>query len=86
MLLSFRLILILFFFNIKVSTHNNVNNVNHGQFSYLIIVEAGELITIRYNFHDKLRGLGVLGRSHLYVIVEVGELIKIRYNSQSALR
>ena len=40
------------------------------------IVEAGELIKIRYNFHNALREP---------FKVEAAELIKIRYNFQSSL-
>ena len=47
----------------------------------VFIVEAGELIKIRYNIHNVLREFRVEA-----IIVEAGEDIKIRNNFQSTLR
>ena len=49
-------------------TYLHCYNVNHGQMFF--IVEAGELIKIRYNFHNALRESGSKP-----FIVEAGELI-----------
>ena len=47
--------------------------------SMVFIVEPGELIKIRYNFHNALRDFWVDSYS-------ISELIQIRYNFQSAFR
>ena len=45
------------------------------------IVEPGELIKIRHNFHNALLSSGLKP-----FIVEAGELIKIRHNFQSPIQ